>query len=298
MIWSLVHEMRISLVFPALFLATVLLGWKRGLLVAVLICCLAVVAESAISAENYLATLKYIPCFVVGILLALHRRSLGALLERLNGSAIALLAGIGVLAYSWTFWVNEDWFPGTLAPAVRTPVTDVVVVTFGASLIILLVQRPGRAQRVLLSRIPRFLGRISYSLYLVHALALLAVVRLIGAKVDPFLLLPLAWLISIVWADVMQRFVERPSQSLGRRLARHPAIARPDRVVLPVLRTSVGAGTGRCQTGRAWLRALAAAAYSCCIAPRRRLRRVALRGPRCARPRRSIDAAAGRRAGG
>ena len=64
---------------------------------------------------------------------------------------------------------------------------------------------------------------------------LLAVLHLLGPSVDAVLLLPLAWAASLVLADIMQRTIEGPSQALGRRLARHPSISRPDRVVRPVL---------------------------------------------------------------
>jgi peptidoglycan/LPS O-acetylase OafA/YrhL len=57
---------------------------------------------------------------------------------------------------------------------------------------------------------------------------LLAVIHLLGSSVDPVLLLPLVWAISIGLADLSQRFIEVPSHALGRRLARHPAISPPD----------------------------------------------------------------------
>lgn len=230
-IWSLVHEMRVSLVFPALVLAIVLLGWKRGLALALAISCAGILARSGIGGGDYWGTLKYLPCFVVGILLAIHRQALGAVIQRLSSRMTAVLAGIALLAYSWPFWVNADWFPGPLARAVDTPVTELVAILLGATLFILLAQRRGRAQRALLSPVPQFLGRISYSLYLVHVVVLLTVMHLLGDIVRPVLLLPIVWVVAIFLADVMQRFVERPSQNLGRRLAAHRAIA--SRSVVP-----------------------------------------------------------------
>ncbi|MDQ3632467.1 MAG: acyltransferase [Actinomycetota bacterium] len=232
-IWSLVHEMRVSLVFPALVLATVLLGWKRGLTLALLISCIGVLARSGIGGGDYWGTLKYLPCFVVGILLAVHRKALGALIERLSSRMTAALAAAALLAYSWPFWVNSDWFPGPLARAVHTPVTDLVAILLGATVLILLAQRPGRAQSALLSRVPQFLGRISYSLYLLHVVVLLTVLHVFGGVVQPVLLLPIVWVVAIVLADVMQRVVERPSQNLGRHLAAHRAIASPTAVPAP-----------------------------------------------------------------
>lgn len=233
-IWSLVYEMRVSLIFPALVLATVLLGWKRALVLTFLLSFIAVGLRSDSSFGSYLSTLKYVPCFVAGILLAVHWQTLSTRIQALSGRTAAALAAIAVLAYSWPSWANENWFPGPLAFVARNRVSDLILITLAAALFILLVQRPGAARSALLSRVPQYLGRISYSLYLLHVPVLLAVLHLFGTAVAPLLLLPLAWLLSIVFADLLQRMVELPSQRLGRRLAKLPAIARPDKLVKPL----------------------------------------------------------------
>ncbi len=234
-VWSLVHEMRISLLFPALVLATLLLGWKRGLPLALLLSLAAVAARSDSPIGSYLSTFKYLPCFIAGILLAVHWKTLTKLIQTISGRIVAALAAVALLAYTWTFWLSEDYLPGPLGNLARNRVTDLVVLTVGATLIVLLTQRQGGVRNALQSRIPQFLGRISYSIYLIHVPVLLAILHLLGPSVDAVLLLPLAWAASLVLADVMQRTIEGPSQALGRRLARHPSISRPDRVVRPVL---------------------------------------------------------------
>ena len=108
----------------------------------------------------------------------------------------------------------------SLARAVHYQLTDLVVLTLGASLVILVAQRPGRLRHALLLRVPQFLGRISYSLYLVHIPVLLTVVILLGPHIEPILLLPFVWAIALAVGAVSERFVERPAQNLGRRLTR------------------------------------------------------------------------------
>lgn len=232
-LWSLVHEMRVSLAFPLLVLATVFLGWKRALPLALLLSLAAVLVRTHIPIGGYLITFKYVPCFVAGILLAAHWRTLVALVQRLSARAAAGVALVALLAYTWQAWATEDRFPGPLAYVASNRITDIAVLTVGAVLIVLLTQRPGGTRRLLLAPVPQFLGRISYSLYLIHVPVLLAVIHLLGNQVRPVLLLPLAWVISIVLADVFQRLIEGPSHRLGRRLARHPAIRRRDRIVAP-----------------------------------------------------------------
>jgi peptidoglycan/LPS O-acetylase OafA/YrhL len=77
----------------------------------------------------------------------------------------------------------------------------------------------GAAERVLLARIPRFLGRISYSLYLTHLIVIAAVVHAFAGAVPLAAALAAALPLSLLVADLCQRFVEAPGQQLGKRLA-------------------------------------------------------------------------------
>ena len=95
-----------------------------------------------------------------------------------------------------------------------------VLCGFSASLIVLLYAVEGRAFQALLGPIPSYLGRISYSLYLLHVVVLIAVIRLLHGLFPLPLLILLGILLSIVLADVWQRYVEVPTMALGRRLSR------------------------------------------------------------------------------
>ena len=64
-----------------------------------------------------------------------------------------------------------------------------------------------------------FLGRISYSLYLLHLLVLFALVRTASPAVSVYWLLPAALVLSIGLAWLSYRAVELPSIRLGRHLA-------------------------------------------------------------------------------
>lgn len=219
-IWTLVLEMRISLIFPLLVIATMLLGWRRALGLALVLAFVGVLARNAFGGGDYLVTLKYLLCFVCGILLARHWATLTARVNGMGGRAMIALVSFTLLAYTWPYWANEAWAPGPLARVVHHHITDLVSLTLAASLVVLLAQRPGRWRRTLLSRVPQFLGRISYSLYLIHIPILLTVIIVLGRYVNPLVLLPLVWALAVAAGALMQRFVERPAQDLGRRLAR------------------------------------------------------------------------------
>lgn len=59
-------------------------------------------------------------------------------------------------------------------------IVDITVMTIGAAGLITLAQS-GAPRRFLLRAVPQFLGRISYSLYLVHAIVLLAILHVVEA---------------------------------------------------------------------------------------------------------------------
>jgi peptidoglycan/LPS O-acetylase OafA/YrhL len=79
-------------------------------------------------------------------------------------------------------------------------------------------------------RVLPFLGRISYSAYLMHALVLLAVPAL------PWPLLTAAvWVaVTVIVATLTHRFVELPAVRLGRALGNRPnRVADPARAAVP-----------------------------------------------------------------
>jgi peptidoglycan/LPS O-acetylase OafA/YrhL len=95
----------------------------------------------------------------------------------------------------------------------------VYIVGIGATLAVALSFGEPVTARAFENPVPRYLGRISYSLYLVHLPILLALMhRFYGAAPAPVLIAGGIGVTFLV-ADLSNRFIERPSQMLGRRLS-------------------------------------------------------------------------------
>jgi peptidoglycan/LPS O-acetylase OafA/YrhL len=216
-IWSLVHELRIALLLP------VLLWIGRRHWVALLAGSLAVqwlAAPFGIDAatgaacrtwlscrpywgsslgDSFLVSTYFIVFFVLGIGIALHRARLGALLARLPvwAAPALLVAALGLLS--------------------GLPAADDLVFGAGAGLLILLaLEGPGFGRALGIAPLP-WLGRISYSLYLIHLPVFLAVIYglpAVPAGLRVALLVPL----SLLAAWLFHRAVEAPAQELGRLL--------------------------------------------------------------------------------
>ena len=111
-----------------------------------------------------------------------------------------------------------------------------ICVALATALGIDLVGRAGGLATVTLGPVVQYLGKISYSLYLVHMLVGTPLVRLgirlLGTRPDAIRaigLMAIATAASIVAAHVMYVVIERPAIGLSRRLGRHAprAVGRP-----------------------------------------------------------------------
>ena len=210
--WSLVQEMRISLIFPFLCAAVLWMRWWRAIWLPVLLTMAATMAERRGVLPSHVAwTVHYTGSFVLGILLAAHRESLERWLGGLGRAGYLLfMAGSAAL-----YCVPNK--AGAIGSAGQLGVD--LVTSFGAVGLMLLALSHRVASGFLRSMVPVFLGRISYSVYLLHGTVLYLAAYLVQGR-WPFssMLLPVV-AVTVVGAVGMYEWVEVPSIGLGRYLA-------------------------------------------------------------------------------
>ncbi len=224
---SLTWEMRVSLLFPLLIwpitrfralgaaaaLGVILLliaglqyGFGEGLHAGAALLWSRPAHTLAGKAATEVQHTAYFACFfVLGAVLAINLRRIRDGLAAMPPAARLGLLALGLIG------LQAHWS--------RIRAVQDGMVALGSALVLAAALAPGGIERVLLSRPLRFLGRISYSIYLVHVPLILTAVILLGAApIIPLLLVILPAAIGVGW--LFHRTVAEPCARLGQRAAR------------------------------------------------------------------------------
>ncbi len=224
-IWSLIQELRISLIFPFVCVLVARLSLKAN----VAFCFLLTAAGGSNNLfqfqipngnyTTYFDTLRFLSIFIFGALLAKHREACMAFFTRLPLAKKALFLVLSLFCYTYS-----DLAVSSLARFLLSSANEFTLIgEYGAALgtigIMTVSMGSTKAARFLTNRIFLFLGKISYSLYLCHLPVLVACIYLLDA------ILPIGYIYLVSFPAVLAvsalfwYLVERPSMEMGRKLA-------------------------------------------------------------------------------
>jgi peptidoglycan/LPS O-acetylase OafA/YrhL len=207
-LWTLRWEVAFSFVLPLLIVLVAVLArwWLPAAAVAVGVTTFGIVWN--------VSALAYLPMFFVGMLIGSRLDAIRGWSDRVPARisrtvwALVLVASALVLVCAWL-----------LEPVVPSSSTAgkalIGLETAGAAGLVVAAIGSGRWRRFLESPSVQFLGRISFSLYLVHVPVLVALAYLMGDW--NWWLLPAVGIpLVLVTAWLFFRFVERPAHGLAR----------------------------------------------------------------------------------
>ncbi|HET6383372.1 MAG TPA: acyltransferase [Armatimonadota bacterium] len=213
-IWSLVVEMRLSLVFPLLMLLALRANWRVTLAAAWVASFGSFVLYGHLRrhagwSNDSLLTVHYATIFVIGILLCRHR---SALQERYRGLSKRMkwaLALFSVLCYTYPYW----FFSHSALPHLGG--VDDLITAAGVAGFIVMALESSRTKSWLVREPILRLGKISYSLYLWHTIVLLSMVNLLYGVIPLWTILIAAAMITLLVSNLSYEYIERPAIRLG-----------------------------------------------------------------------------------
>ena len=199
-LWSLQLEVIFSLLLPVyVILALVFRRWLLPITVVAIAMTAAGFAIGSVMAA-------YLPVFAVGVALAVEWDRIGRFFRSIHpGWGTPLLVAAGLLL------VNRWLAPTPLSPSLTVVGAALLVIAFGWS---------PRARRFGSARVVQHLGRLSFSLYLVHWPVVVTVALVLERDASPVLQVALGVLLSLVVAEFFHRLVEGPSHTFAKMLAR------------------------------------------------------------------------------
>jgi peptidoglycan/LPS O-acetylase OafA/YrhL len=213
--WSLVIEMRVSLVFPVMFWVVNRMKAWTAVACALVGTCGTVLLIHLIGFGYTLCTFEFGMIFVCGIVMAKNVERINAWYRSLPTWSRVLVGVASFGLYTCGFQLAYRLHPHGGQ--------DQILITIGAAGYLVLALNARWAKWALGTRIARFLGRISYSLYLVHGTVLFALAHALGRHVSVFTQLVLFIGISIglsyLFCVVVEEQFLRLSRMVGKRKA-------------------------------------------------------------------------------
>lgn len=214
--WSLVYEMRVSVIFPLLIIlcrdtriavvigALLLFACTKGLVA------LGETGPWAVKSfwVTVLWTARIVPYFLCGILLNKHSEQIRHVLAHIPWRVRPALIAVPIII----FMTEAD------KPFYLSARNDTLYVLGAAMVIVLAIEIP-KLRVMLEGAVTQWLGRISYSVYLIHLPILLMIFHVMLGHAPVWFIVLAAIVASLATATLMHTLVEVPAIRLGRQFA-------------------------------------------------------------------------------
>ena len=218
-LWSLIHEMRISIMFP--WLAPFILKARAWITIALSIAA-SVLAfllmrtfqeSGATRTDSLVQSLSFLPAFATGMLLAKYQNHVVTAYTRLSSTVKIGIFAVAVLLYTAPFGIF-----------LRLPKMQGFLwgwaTVIGAAAFIIVAVGSDKTRKLLLLAPIRFLGTVSYSLYLLHGIALALAVHYLSPVMPMWSVMAVGGIGSIAMAGIGYELIEGPSIRLAQKFGK------------------------------------------------------------------------------
>ncbi|AZQ48347.1 acyltransferase family protein [Bacillus sp. GX] len=212
-IWSLVHEMRISMIFP-LVLMVCLRKTLRGSLLSLFsfsICSVLILLlfHSSLTLTSYALTLHYTVLFLLGALVAKYKENVIVFYSnRTKNEKIAWFL-FAILLYMYEGLIGE-------IKLLNNFIFRDYVIAISACLFVILSLSVATLSSLLRNKYLLYLGKISYSLYLYHIISLFSLIYMLHEILPLPIILIFSLVFSFILAMLSYIFVEKFAFRVGK----------------------------------------------------------------------------------
>ncbi|UOB80509.1 acyltransferase [Bacillus sp. ZJS3] len=212
-IWSLVHEMRISIIFPLVLMVCLRKTLRDSLLTlfSFSICSVVILLlfHSSLTLTSYALTLHYTVLFLLGALVAKYKNNLIVFYSnRTKNEKIAWFL-FAVLLYMYEGLVGE-------INLLNNFIFRDYVVAISACLFVILSLSVSTLSSLLRNKYLLYLGKISYSLYLYHIISLFSLIYMLHEILPLPIILIFSLVFSFILAMLSYIFVEKFAFRVGK----------------------------------------------------------------------------------
>lgn len=220
-IWSLIHEMRISIIFPILGFILIKYNWK-----VILGICIVLSSVSGLNDifnfetsygyhTSFSETVHFSSMFLIGGLLAKYHKSLLEIYNKLSRMVKIGLLLVAFLGYTY-YGIAQLIFKKLSIPgygqigdySIALAVTLIIITALGSR----------KVRNILEIKPIKFLGKISYSLYLFHLIVILSLIYWLQGIMSTDIILLISVPVSIGVATVAYHYIELPAIKAGKKL--------------------------------------------------------------------------------
>ncbi|MFC9445607.1 acyltransferase family protein [Bacillus cereus] len=212
-IWSLVHEMRISIIFPFILMVCLRKTLKYSLLslFSFSICSVVILFlfRSSLTLTSYALTPHYTVLFLLGALVAKYKNNLIVFYSNCtkNKKIAWFLFAISLFMY--------EGLIGEIKVLNNFIFRDYVV-AISACLFVILSLSVATLSSLLHNKYLLYLGKISYSLYLYHIISLFSLIYVLHEILPLPIVLILSLILSLILATISYVFVEKFAFRVGK----------------------------------------------------------------------------------
>ena len=218
--WTIIVSLSISIFFPLLCYLVLRTRPLVSILATVFAAFVVIWYQLHGGLNTYTITLHVAGFYVVGILLARYKDEVFAWASALSERRKTAYLSVALFVYWYGALLIQFLWEHTVPNwNIRLVVLDWAIVP-GAIMILILSIGFKPLSRILMSRFPQFMGRICYSIYLIHGTVLFVLLYTLGHKLPPLVIF-LIYVPSVLCTSTLFHYtIEKPSMNFGRSITR------------------------------------------------------------------------------